>query len=131
MVSSSDLYKEEMALNKLKRDLPELKSQLKLALVDEKFAKPFYGGIVNLATRIAQDAKGIRLSSIINAPENAARKIKSILEQEIRHADMIYELISEVEKTEANIPKVESDLKKRQDEVKKREDEEAERHRRR
>lgn len=130
MVSSLDLYKEEMALNKLKRDLPELKSQLKLALADEKEAKPFYSGIVNLATRIAQDGRGIRPSSIINASENVARKMKSILEQEIRHADMIHELISELEKTESTLPKVESDLKKRQEEVKKREDEEARRRRR-
>lgn len=91
---------EDYLYRKKKKDLGELKDQLKKAIADEKEAKSFYGGIVNLAMRSEQTSVG--------------GTMKTILNQESQHAEIIWRLLKDTEAAEAKLQKEFEESKKKE-----------------
>lgn len=90
---------------KKKKDLDELKEQLKKAIADEKEAKSFYGNIVDLATN--------------SELRDVANEMKTILSQESAHAEIIRRLLKDTEAAEEKLQKEYEESKKKEEERKK------------
>lgn len=86
---------------KKKKDLGELKGQLKKAIADEKQANTFYKELINIAQRSEQG--------------NTARMLKSILSQEQAHADAVWRLMKDTEEAEAKLQKEYEESKKEEE----------------
>ena len=91
---------EDYLYRKKKKDLAELKDQLKKAIADEKEANTFYKELINLAQRAEQ--------------RGTADKLKAILSQEQSHAEIDWRLLKDTEEAEAKFQKEYEESKKKE-----------------
>lgn len=91
---------EDYLYRKKKKDLDELKDQLKKTIADEKEANIFYKELINLAQRAEQ--------------WGTADKLKAILSQEQSHAEIDWRLLKDTEEAEAKVQKEYEEAKKKE-----------------
>lgn len=92
---------EDYLYRKKRKDLGELKGELKKAIADEKEANTFYKGVINIAQRAEQ--------------RGTADKLKAILSQEQSHADAVWRLHKDTEEAEAKFQKEYEESKKEEE----------------
>lgn len=91
---------EDYLYRKKKKDLGELKEQLKKAIADEKEANIFYKEVIILAQRAEQ--------------RGTADKLKAILSQEQSHAETVWRLLKDTEEAEAKFQREYEESKKKE-----------------